>query len=144
MFLAVAGSLLTWVLMIVILSVLQRALTGNGEVFVPGRGQRRNQRNTRALWTLLLFAIGYGGVIRYLHTLTGSAVLDGSVGLALGLYVCSHPAANAVDVLLFERQPLGRISGWPVARWLALNLLVLLAGWMVVFIGLRRLVDMPV
>jgi hypothetical protein len=71
-------------------------------------------------------------------------VLDGSIGLALGLYLCSHPAANAVDVLLFERDTMSRISEWPVVRWLALNLLVLLTGRMVVFIGLRRLVDMPV
>jgi hypothetical protein len=62
--------------------------------------------------------------------------------VALGLYICAHPAANAVDMLFFERDTLRRVSSeWPVVRWLALNLLVLLTGWMVVFVGLRRLVD---
>jgi TRAP-type C4-dicarboxylate transport system permease large subunit len=144
MFLVAAGFLLTWMLMILILTLVQGVLTGSGESSALQKRQRRNKRNVSALWTLVLIAIAYGGVIRYLHTLTGSAVLDGSIGLALGLYLCSHPAANAVDVLLFERDTMSRISEWPVVRWLALNLLVLLTGRMVVFIGLRRLVDMPV
>jgi hypothetical protein len=144
MFLVAAGFLLTWMLMILILTLVQGVLTGSGESSALQKGQRRTKRNVSALWTLVLIAIAYGGVIRYLHTLTGSAVLDGSIGLALGPYLCSHPAANAVDVLLFERDTMSRASEWPLVRWLALNLLVLLAGWMVVFIGLRRLVDMPV
>jgi hypothetical protein len=32
-------------------------------------------------------------------------------------------------------------SEWSGVGWLALNALVLLAGWMVLFIGLTRLVD---
>ena len=93
------------------------------------------------LWVLILLALVYGSLIHYLHTLTGIALLDGSIGLALGLYICSHPAANAVNMLFFERDSLRQLSEWSVVRWLALNLLVLLAGWMVIFIGLRRLVD---
>jgi hypothetical protein len=69
-------------------------------------------------------------------------VLDGSLGVILGLYICSHPAANAVDMLFFERYNLRQISSeWSGVGWLALNALVLLAGWMVIFIGLTRLVD---
>jgi hypothetical protein len=101
-----------------------------------------HKRNTGVLWGLILLAIAYGSLLRYLHTLTGIAMLDGSIGVALGLYICAHPAANAVDMLFFERDTLRRVSSeWPVVRWLALNLLVLLTGWMVVFVGLRRLVD---
>jgi hypothetical protein len=71
-------------------------------------------------------------------------MLDGSVGVALGLYICSHPAANAVRMLFFERDTLRHISEWSVIRWLALNLLVLLAGWMVIFLGLRRFAEQAV
>jgi hypothetical protein len=43
---------------------------------------------------------------------------------------------------LFERAALQRVSSdGPLMRWLALNLLVLLVGWMVVFAGLRRLIE---
>jgi hypothetical protein len=144
MFLAVAGFLVTWVLMIAILSVVQRALTGKGDVSTRGKGQHRRRRNSTALWVLILFAIAYGCLVRYLHTLTGSAMLDGSIGLSLGLYICSHPAANAIDILFCERDTLHDLSEESVIRWLALNVLVLLAGWIAVFVGVRRLVDMPV
>jgi hypothetical protein len=103
-------------------------------------GQRQHTRNTRVLWGLVLLAIAYTGLLRYLHTLTGVPMLDGSIGIALGLYICSHPAANAVNMLFFERDALRQISEWSIVRWLALNLLTLLAGWLVVFVGLTRLV----
>ena len=91
---------------------------------------------------MVLLAIAYTGLLHYLHTLTGISVLDGSMGVILGLYICSHPAANAVDMLFFERYNLRQISSeWSGVGWLALNALVLLAGWMVIFIGLTRLVD---
>ena len=104
-------------------------------------GQRRHKRNTGVLWGLILLAIAYGGLLRYLHTLTGIAMLDGSIGVALGLYICAHPAANAVTMLFFERDTLHQLSEWSIVRWLTLNLLVLLTGWMVIFVGLRRLLD---
>ena len=85
--------------------------------------------------------MAYIGLLRYLHTLTGVPLLDGSIGIALGLYICSHPAANAVNMLFFERDALRQISEWSIVRWLGLNLLTLLAGWLVVFVGITRLVD---
>jgi hypothetical protein len=108
--------------------------------------RHRHSRNTRTLWGLVLLAIAYSVLLRYLHTLTGSpsgwrAMLDGGIGVALGLFICAHPAANAVNVLFFERDLLRHLSEWSVVRWLALNLLVLLAGWMVVFFGIIRLVS---
>jgi hypothetical protein len=101
--------------------------------------QHQHRRNTRILWGMVLLAIAYTGWFHYLHTLTGIPVLDGSIGVALGLYICSHPAANAVDMLFFERYNLRQISEWSGVGRLALNALVLLAGWMVIFVGLTRL-----
>jgi RsiW-degrading membrane proteinase PrsW (M82 family) len=103
-------------------------------------GQRQHIRNTRVLWGLVLLAVAYASLLLYLRTLTGLPLLDGGIGVALGLYICSHPAANAVNMLFFERDALRQISEWSLIRWLALNLLVLLAGWMVIFIGITRLV----
>ena len=88
--------------------------------------------------------MAYSSLLRFLRTLTGSAMLDGSIGLALGLYICAHPAANAVNMLFFERDTLRQVSEWSIFRWLALNLLVMLAGWTAIFMGLRRLVDRAV
>jgi hypothetical protein len=136
---AVGGFVIIAVLIMVIPLIVQRSLRGKAPTVQRGWGQRK--RNSLTLWRLILLAIAYALVLNTLQTITGSATAAGAVGLALGLYICAHPAANAVNILFFERDMLSHLSEWSVARWLALNLLVLLAGWMVIFLGLRRLVD---
>jgi hypothetical protein len=97
-------------------------------------------RNTMVLWGLILLAMVYGSLLYYLPTLTGAKMLDGSLGVLLGLYICSHPAANAVDLLFFKRRALYALSSeWSGIGWLALNMLVLLVGWIVIVIGATRL-----
>jgi hypothetical protein len=94
----------------------------------------RYKRNTAWLWGLVLVALIYNTLMYFLNTLTGSHLLDGIFGVLLGLYICSKPAANAVDLIFFRRGELRQItSGWPGIGWLALNLLVLFAGWVVIF-----------
>jgi hypothetical protein len=94
---------------------------------------------------LVVVAAIYFILLRVLPSLTGRPMLDGAIGVALGLYICAHPAANAVNMLFFERDVLRTIrSDGPMIRWLALNLFVLLVGWMVIFAGIRRLVEKPV
>jgi hypothetical protein len=104
--------------------------------------RRRHGRSAKVLWGLILLAAAYGGLLSVLRTFTGMALLDGSLGVLLGLYICSHPAANAVDLLFFEREALRQAaSEWSGLGWLALNLLVLLAGWAVIAIGATRLTE---
>lgn len=103
--------------------------------------QRDPAGSTKVLWGMLLLAAAYFGLLQYLRSFTGIPVLDGSIGVVLGLYICSHPAANAVDAFYLARGVFGRIlSGWPGIRWLALNLLVILAGWLVIVSGATQFV----
>jgi hypothetical protein len=141
MLIVVGGFVLIVVLMMTIPLIVRRGSKSKGEASPVKRGWGRQRRNSVALWRLILLAIAYGLLLNTLQTLTGSATTVGTIGVALGLYICAHPAANAVNVLFFERDVLSCLSEWSVVRWLALNLLVLLAGWMVIFLGLRRLVD---
>ena len=138
---AVAGFLLTLVLLALISALIRRALTQQVGGPTVEWGQRERPRDPRPLWAMIVVALIYSVLIRFLPLLTGVPLLDGSIGLALGLYICSLPAANAINMLFFERDALRRISEWSVLRWLALNLLTLLAGWMVVFVALRRIVE---
>lgn len=138
---AAGGFVLIVVLILAIPLIVQKGLRGKGIAPTVKPGWGRQKRNTVALWRLILLAIAYGLVLNTLQTLTGSATAAGAIGLALGLFICAHPAANAVNTLFFERDMVSRLSEWAVVRWLGLNLLVLLAGWMVIFLGLRRLVD---
>jgi hypothetical protein len=102
--------------------------------------QHRRGRNILTLWGLVLLAIAYSSLLYYRRTLTGTNTLDGIVGVLLGLYICSHPAANALDVLFFRRAARRQVSsGWSGVWWLALNMLVLLIGWIVIIIGTTRL-----
>ena len=112
---------------------------GRTPAFESGTSAR--QRNSGILWGLTLLAIAYGTLLSELGTLTRNARLDGTIGVILGLYICSHPAANAVNALFFDRHTVRQLSSeWSLVGWLALNLLTLLAGWAIIYLGLIRLV----
>jgi hypothetical protein len=93
------------------------------------------------LWGLVLLAVACGALLHHRRTLTGLPLLDGTLGVILGLYICSQPAAHAIDLLFQARSARGEgASGWASLGWLALNLLALLAGWLLIFLGTTRLV----
>jgi len=98
-------------------------------------------RNTKKLWALVLLGIALSCFLYYRITLTGRDSLDGVIAVLLGLYTCSHPAANMVDLFFFRRFGGFRFpSSRSAAFWLMLNLLVLLIGWAVIFLGTTRLI----
>jgi hypothetical protein len=80
-------------------------------------------------YSLVLFSFG--------PLLTGEARMDGAIGIVLGLYVCSHPASNVLDLLFSEggvrRHAPADESG---IFWYFLNLLVMIAGWLAVLLGI--------
>ncbi len=97
------------------------------------------RRKTRLLWAMLILAALFLSLLALFPTLTGNDVADGAIGIVLGLYIASHPATNAVDLLFFDRSGLNDLlAGWAGVRWLALNSAVLLAGWAVIAVGATR------
>ena len=98
--------------------------------------RRQSPRSIGLLLVLVVAASIYGGIEHYRRTLTGLNPLDGIIGVMLGLFICSHPAANLLDLLYRSaggRSPASSaLSLWV---WLLLNLLTLLAGFIVIFIG---------
>ncbi len=94
----------------------------------------------KKLCILILIGIVYTGWLYSQGTLTGVHRTDGIIGVVLGLYVCSHPAANFVEMLFFRRGIRNGSSPWDVASRFGLNLLVMLIGWMTVFVGAMRLI----
>jgi len=101
----------------------------------------RRGRKIKTLWVLVLLGTAYSRLLYSLGTLTGRHDVDGVMSVLLGLYICSHPAANIVDMLFFSR---GARDLLPSRRslflWLALNVLVLVVGWIVIFLGTTRFV----
>ncbi len=99
----------------------------------------QHTRHVRFLWVLLALALIYLGLMAAWHTLTGNRLWDGSIGVVLGLFICSRPAGHAIDLLFAQRGEFRRLTAEPAGLgWLALNLLVLFAGWSVIVIGAMR------
>ena len=94
-------------------------------------------RSPLLLCGFVLLALAYSGLVFAYGPLTGEVRLDGAIGVVLGLYVCSHPASNVLDLLFMDggagRQSVSEERG---IAWYFLNLIVLLAGWFVVWTGL--------
>jgi len=97
-------------------------------------------RNYKTLGAVVVLAVFYGGWMITQRTITGLPRLDGIIGVLLGLFICSRPAANMLD-LLFTRRGHTASSEWSAIGWLALNGLVLFVGWIVITIGAMRLID---
>ena len=72
--------------------------------------------------------------------LSGDRLIDGSLGILLGLYTGSHPAAYAIDLFFFSRSD-PRPGSEALLSWpnLTLNGLALLCAWMTLTLGAIRL-----
>jgi len=104
--------------------------------------QHQSGRNIKTLWALVLLGIAYSSLLYYQRTLTGTNKVDGIIGVLLGLFICSHPVANVLDTFFFSRGARSQFSSrFTAVLWLALNMIVLLIGWFVIFVGTSRLVD---
>jgi hypothetical protein len=60
----------------------------------------------------------------------------------LGLYLCAHPAAYVLDLFFFSRGTGRQFSShFSAALWTVLNMLGLLIGWFIIFIGATQLAE---
>ncbi len=100
---------------------------------------QRRKRNVWALWGLVLTALGFASLLYFRPVLTGVNEIDGLIGVCLGLFISSQPAANFLDMLLFEPE-FRRWRSWRQSEisWLVLNLFVLLVGMTVIILGSKR------
>ena len=76
----------------------------------------------------------YSGIIYTRSAFTQLDWVEGALGVMLGLFICSRPAAHLLD-LLYRSHYAGPPKLW---IWLSLNLLTLLVGVIVVFIGVMQ------
>ena len=103
--------------------------------------QQQLRRKIITLLSLMVLGIAYSGFLCFMPTLTGGHELDGIIGVVLGLYISSHPAAHLVDMLFYRRAIRYPFSSKrSVVLWLSLNLLVLLTSGIVIFVGTTRLI----
>jgi len=101
-------------------------------------GHRRD-RTVGTSIALVMLPAGFAGWLLLQGPSSVPNKLQGAIGVVLGLYICSHPVARMLNVLLFGDRPwLG--SKRSVVWWLVLNLMVLVIGWIVIVMGTTRFV----
>jgi hypothetical protein len=97
------------------------------------------QRNSVLLWSLFVPATAYLFWQYYWPYSSGNSIMDGMVGIVLGLFICSRPAANGIDLLFVERGAFKRIAKQRYGfAWFLLNGLVMVLGWFVISVGAAR------
>jgi hypothetical protein len=103
--------------------------------------QERRGLKIITLSILGVLGIAYSGLLSSQHTLTGMNNLDGIIGVVLGLYICSYPAANLVDMFFYRRGIRHQFSSKrSTLLWLTLNVMVLFIGGIVIFTGTTQLI----
>jgi hypothetical protein len=103
--------------------------------------QQRPERKIITLSILVVLGIAYSIFVCSRRTLTGMNHLGGIIGVVLGLYICSHPAANLVDMFFYRRGIRQQFSSKRSALlWLALNVMLLFIGGIVIFTGTTQLI----
>jgi hypothetical protein len=94
------------------------------------------KRRPAVLWILLGVALAFNLLVHFRPALTGNDQVNGLSGVFLGLFTAAFPAANFLDMLLFE---LGAKRWRSLQRadlpWIILNLIALFAGLVVVVVG---------
>ena len=100
---------------------------------------RKVKRNYGMLGVMALLALAYGVTVYLWRPLSTAHKVEGSLGILLGLFICSKPAANLLD-LLFDllANRFQHDSGLRLALWLVLNFIILLVGWFVITLGTTR------
>jgi hypothetical protein len=111
-------------------------------VRLRSRIQARIGHNMLVLCCLVGLSFFFVGWVGYFGRLTDNSRLDGSIGMLLGLFICSHPASNVLDMLLFMSADVREsiTASFAGRCWLLLNLLAMVAGWVTIFSGALRFV----
>ncbi len=91
------------------------------------------------LGVMIVLGLAYLVLLNSQHPLTSTYRLDGIISVLLGLYICSHPVANTLDVIIYHRYlPPRKGSPGVEVLWWALNAVTLGTGWWVIFVGMLR------
>jgi hypothetical protein len=95
---------------------------------------RRRTRSIGLLLSLIALAVIYSGIIYTRSVFAPTNWLEGAIGVILGLFICSRPAAYLLD-WLYQSRYTGPPKLW---IWLTLNSLTLLVGVSVIFLGIMQ------
>lgn len=100
---------------------------------------QKRRHNYVTLGVILLLALCYHMTVYFWQVLWHYHKVEGILGILLGLFICSIPAANLLDMLYdLLGNRLQQDEGLRVVVWLLVNIIVLLVGWFVITLGATR------
>lgn len=100
---------------------------------------QKRRHNYVTLGVMLLLAMSYHVTVYFWRPLWRAHKVEGILGILLGLFICSIPAANLLDLLYgLLGNRLQQDEGLRLVFWLLLNIIVLLVGWFVITLGATR------
>ncbi len=100
---------------------------------------QKRWHNYVTLGVMLLLAMSYHVTVYFWRPLSRAHKVEGILGILLGLFICSIPAANLLDLLYdLLGNRLQQDEGLRLVFWLLLNIIVLLVGWFVITLGATR------
>ncbi len=100
----------------------------------------RQNFNTGFLISMVIVGLIYGVWIYLRDTITGSNLGDAATGVLLGIYICSRPVSNLMDMLYTQNIRWNELRKRAGIMWLAMNFITTFAGWATIVLGATRMV----
>lgn len=100
----------------------------------------RQNFNTGLLITMVALGCCYALWLYLRPTITGSNLGDSAIGVLLGIYICSRPVSNLMDLLFTQNIRWNEIRKRAGIMWLAMNFITTFAGWATIVLGATRMV----
>lgn len=96
--------------------------------------------NTGLLCSVIVLGIIYAAWLYTRDTLTGSNFWDAAVGVLLGIYICSRPVSNLMDLIYAQNVRWTELKKRAGMTWLVMNFLTTFVGWATIVLGAMRMV----
>jgi hypothetical protein len=100
----------------------------------------RQQYNTGLLSTMVLLGAIYAAWLYTRQTVTGSNFWDAALGVLLGIYICSRPVGNLMDMLYAQNIRWNELRKRAGITWLVMNFVTTFVGWATIVLGATRMV----
>lgn len=96
--------------------------------------------NTRLLCLVMIPALVYGIWLYWNNGITGSHFWDAVIGILLGIYICSRPVSNLLDMIYTQRIQMRHLKERAGMTWLLMNFLTTFVGWASIVLGAVQMV----
>jgi hypothetical protein len=96
--------------------------------------------NTGLLLTMVALGFLYALWLYLRPSITGSNLGDSAIGVLLGIYICSRPVSNLMDLLFTQNVRWNQLRARAGIMWLVMNFITTFAGWATIVLGATRMV----